>query len=902
MTLAPGTRLGPYEIVAPLGAGGMGEVYRAKDTRLGREVAVKVLPQHLSSNPEVRARFEREAKTVSSLNHPHICVLFDVGREGEIDYLVMELVEGETLAAKLARGPLAPPEVLKLGGQIADALDRAHRAGVVHRDLKPGNIMLTKSGAKLMDFGLARATGLAGPAGSASLPGTMTHSPTVAAPLTAEGSIVGTFQYMAPEQLEGKEADARSDLWALGCVLYEMATGRRAFEGATQASLISAIMRDTPRPLAELSPLSPPALERLVGALLAKDPDDRVQTAHDVKLQLGWAADAALSGVSARPAATPAAAASARRVGSWLPWGVAALAAALAVAGWLLPRPAGPGGSQRRTRLTVMQPPGAQLMNTVGGFVLSPDGRTLAFTGIDSSGVSRIWLRPLDGLNPRPLAGTERADLPFWSPDSRSLGFFADGKLRTLQVETGAIETLCDAPDARGGTWGRDGVILFAPIAMGPLHSVPITGGDVTVVLRPDSASGETALRFPEFLPDGKSFTFVSLPRREGLFPVLLGRLGSSERRELVRAGAAPVYAEPGWLITLMGGRLVAYPFDARGGKLTGQAVPLGESPLVIGHDGTRAVTVSRDGILAYPGGRRSDTQLAWLDRSGRVTGMFSLPSGRWEEINVSPDGMRALVAKRSSAIEKDLCLVDLEIGQATRDTNMATLEVSSGIWSPDGRRAVFNANPRGPSDIFVQDVTGGTPEVLYQSEELFKNPYDWSPDGRLVTFESPSQETGWDVWGIPVEGERTPVSLVRTPYNEGGGWFSPDGRWLVYYSDETGAYEFYAQPYPGPGPRSSIPGSRNSVRAGLGVARWSRDGRELLFFMGDNSVKAAVVEPGPDFRCRPARLLFTAGGDLGGIAVMPDHQRFLATLPVERTPPATIIIDQGWQIALRKP
>ena len=356
MPLAPGTRLGPYEILAPLGAGGMGEVFRARDTRLGRDVAVKVLPQHLSANPEVRARFEREAKTVSSLNHPHICTLHDVGREGDTDYLVMELIEGETLAQRLAKGALPGPEVLKLGVQIADALDRAHRAGVVHRDLKPGNVMLTKSGAKLMDFGLARATGLAGDrGGSGATMAAMTQSPTMGAPLTAEGTIVGTFQYMSPEQLEGREADTRSDLWALGCVLYEMATGRRAFDGATQASLISAIMRDAPRPLAELAPMSPPALERLVGALLAKDPDDRVQTAHDVRLQLQWAGDASSS--SSHPIAGGAVAAQrGRRPGVSLPWIVASATFVLGLASWLLPRSPGTGSAER-ARLTVPGPP-----------------------------------------------------------------------------------------------------------------------------------------------------------------------------------------------------------------------------------------------------------------------------------------------------------------------------------------------------------------------------------------------------------------------------------------------------------------------------------------------------------------------------------------------------------------
>ncbi len=564
----------------------------------------------------MRARFGREAKTVSSLNHPHICTLFDVGRESDIDYLVMELVEGETLAQRLSKGGMATPEVLRLGAQITDALDRAHRAGVVHRDLKPGNVMLTKSGTKLMDFGLARATGLAGDRGGGVTLAGMTQSPTMAAPLTAEGSIVGTFQYMSPEQLEGKEADARSDIWALGCVLYEMATGRRAFDGATQASLISAIMRDVPRPMAELAPMSPPALDRLVGALLAKDPDDRVQTAHDVKLQLQWAGDA--SSASSAAVSSVVATPRSRGGGATLAWIVAGTALVLALASWLLPRPPGSGGAER-ARLTVPGPPGTQLLNDAESFAISPDGSTLAFAASDSAGTSKLWLRPLDALTARQLPGSDRASLPFWSPDGSSLGFFADAKLKTIRIETGTIEALCDAPDPRGGTWGSQGSIVFAPIAMGSLYSVPAEGGAVTLALPPDTTRGETALRYPEFLPDGRGFLFVALPQQQVNFQVYLGHLGSTDRKPLMVAGASPVYAEPGWLVTVQNSRLIAQRFDASRGKVTGKPIVLGDAPILGGNNGTRAVSASRNGILAYPAGRRSDTQLAWLDRSGQV-------------------------------------------------------------------------------------------------------------------------------------------------------------------------------------------------------------------------------------------------------------------------------------------
>ncbi|NIV50262.1 MAG: protein kinase, partial [Gammaproteobacteria bacterium] len=484
MSLDPGTRLGPYEIVAPLGAGGMGEVYRARDTRLDRDVAVKVLPQHLSANPEVRARFEREAKTVSSLNHPHICTLYDVGREGDTDYLVMELIEGETLAERLAKGALPVAEVLKLGGQIADALERAHRAGVVHRDLKPGNVMLTKSGAKLMDFGLARATGMAGSgSGSDVAMPTATHSPTMAAPLTAEGTILGTFQYMAPEQLEGSEADARSDLWALGCVLYEMATGRRAFEGKSQASLITSIMSAAPAPLSQVAPMSPPGLERLVQACLAKDPADRLQSAHDIRMQLAWLAE------GGSQAGVPAPVATRRR-------SRARLAVTLAAVGWLVAIVVAAIAWTSRTApveqapffASVSIPPSDTFVALFSGgpIALSPDGTRLA-TVVRRSGERVISIYDFGTGNTSVLESTQEANFPFWSPDSRWIGFFADGKLRKVEARGGPSQPVANASSGRGGTWSPDGVIVFAPDIFGPLMKVSENGGPATAVTETES-------------------------------------------------------------------------------------------------------------------------------------------------------------------------------------------------------------------------------------------------------------------------------------------------------------------------------------------------------------------------------------------------------------------------------
>jgi Tol biopolymer transport system component len=725
----------------------------------------------------------------------------------------------------------------------------------------------------------------------------LTQSPTVAQPLTAEGTIVGTFQYMAPEQLEGREADARSDLWALGCVLYEMATGRRAFDGATQASLISAIMRDSPRPMAELAPMSPPALDRLVGALLAKDPDDRVQTAHDVRLQLQWAGDASSASLPAMGVAV--AARRSRKGGATLAWSVAGAALALALAAWLLPRSPGTSGVER-AKLTIPGPPGAQLLGDAEAIAISPDGRTLAFVASDSVGTAKLWLRPLDGLDARKLPGTDRARQPFWSPDGRSLGFFADTKLKTIRIETGRIEALCDAPDPRGGTWGSQGSIVFAPIAMGSLYSVSSDGGAVTLVAAPDTARGETALRYPEFLPDGRGLLFVALPQREADYQVYLGHLGSSDRKALMLAGAVPVYAEPGWLVTLKDDRLVALRFDAGRGEVTGKPVVLGDAPILGGNNGTPAVSASRNGILAYPAGRRSDTQLAWLDRSGRVEHLFSLPAGRWEEVSISRDGRRALVSRRGISDLQNLWLVDLATGQAT----LSDMKPSTGfqvIWSPDGKRVVYGVSGTGPTDLLMQAVEGGEPGVLYQSNVLFKNPYGWSPDGSFITFDSPSRETGWDLWKLPVDGDRRPVPLVRTQFNEGGGWFSPDGRWLIYYSDESGLIELFVRSLTGAGSRQSIPGTKVAGFTSIAPCWWSPDGREILMRSPDATLRVADVEPGPTFRCGRARVLFKISDDVVGICPTPDHRRFLVTVNVEETAAPAIVVDMHWPTALKK-
>jgi hypothetical protein len=641
MNLTPGTRLGPYEITAPLGAGGMGEVFRATDSRLGRDVAVKVLPKHLSANPEVCARFEREAKTVSSLNHPHICTLFDVGREADTDYLVMELVEGETLAQRLEKGALPVADVLELGGQIADALDQAHRAGVIHRDLKPGNVMLTKSGAKLMDFGLARATGMTGPgSGSGVTVAALTQSPTVAQPLTAEGTIVGTFLYMAPEQLEGSEADARSDLWALGCVLYEMATGKRAFEGKSPASIISSIMGSQPAPISQLAPLAPPGLERLVQACLAKDPAERLQSAHDIRMQLAWLAE------GGSQAGVPAPVAARRRSRERLAWilaavgmiAVVALAVLLAAPSFFLPGSRTTEDPGRVVRFEVTAPPGTRMSGGIG-HVISPEGTALLWPCADSEGRPRRWIRRLDSLESSALPPMVSGAC-FWSPDGASIGFINDDKLRTMSIDGGVPRTVCEAVSYRGASWGAE-YIVFAG-GQGPIFKVPVTGGIPEAVTALDESRGETAHRFPYFLPDGETFLYVALPGKHRVLEVYAGHVDGREPVFVTNSLISPVYAS-GHLIFQRGRRLLAQVFDPDALALSGKPVDLGPAPTLWEGAGATKVSASRNGTLAYLTPEDPSTRLVWKDPTSENSiedlGTLDLEPGAYKEVEFSPDG-----------------------------------------------------------------------------------------------------------------------------------------------------------------------------------------------------------------------------------------------------------------------
>jgi serine/threonine protein kinase len=886
MTLVPGTKLGPYEIVAPLGAGGMGEVYRAHDARLGRDVAVKVLPRHLTENPEVRARFEREARTVSSLNHPHICTLHDIGREGETDYLVMELVEGETLAGRIARGPLPAEQVLKLGAEITDALDKAHRAGIVHRDLKPGNIMLAKSGAKLMDFGLARATGVGGGGvGSAASITGLTQSPTVAQPLTAQGSIVGTFQYMAPEQLEGAEADARSDLWALGCVLYEMATGARAFAGATQASLISSIMKDQPRPIGELQELSPPGLDRLVRACLEKDPDERIQTARDVRLHLRWIAE------GGSQAGVPALLSARRRSRERLAWmlvaGTGAAAAALAILHFGFPAPA-----PQTLRFEVSPPSSVQTQDSPR---ISPDGHTLAYNATDSTGTSRIWIRPLGALVAQALPGTDGANRPFWSPDSRYLAFTGGGKLRKISVSGGPPTVICDAPTGSDGTWGDRNVILFDGTVADPILRVAASGGVATPQVRADSASHVLQVGWPEFLPDGKHFLYLAILPTATL---RVASLDGGASRDLGPCESQVQYIPPGYLLFSRGGSLVIQRFDARALKFTGEPAPVAEqvgSSAVGGAD----FRASENGVLVYSTRSTESGELVEFDRAGKLLRVLPSQPGALMP-TLSPDERRvAMRVVDPQSRTRDIWVTDRARQISTRITFEKGNE-NYPLWSPDGKRIAYWSDAQGASGIVAKQLTGsGETEMLAPmgTEATLK---DWSRDGSTIFYEI-TTATGTDIWALPTTGDRKPRPFLNGAFSEYDPKLSPDGRYLAYVSNESGRDEIYVQSYPDRSEKWQV-----STHGGSDP-RWAANGREMYYLSPDQQMMSVPVRMTPSFDPGTPQALFSVrilfpGQQRAHYAVTADGQTFILFTPTasRSLPTTTVVVNWMAEIAKR--
>ncbi len=888
MTIAAGTKLGPYEILSPLGAGGMGEVYKARDTRLERIVAVKVLPQHLSASPEVRQRFEREAKTISQLSHPHICALYDVGHQDGTDYLVMELLEGDTLSERLAKGALPLEQALRYGIEIADALDKAHRQGIVHRDLKPGNVMLTKSGVKLLDFGLAKAMAPAAPQTS------LTSMPTRQG-LTQEGTILGTFQYMAPEQLEGKDADARTDIFALGAVLYEMATGKKAFSASSQASLITSIMSAEPPSVSSLQPTSPAAFDRVVKKCLAKDPEDRWQNARDLMSELQWIAQGSQAGaVSPTPAR--------RKNRERLALGLAAAGLLAALAGFVAAARSSSRAAalSRPMRSSIVLPE----MTALRGIALSPDGRRLAYVARDSSGRNLLWIRALDSLSMQALPGTENPSFPFWSPDSRLLGFFADGKLKKIDASGGPAQTLCDAPINRGGAWNREGVIVFSPVSDGPLYRVSASGGPPAQLTRFDPARGETSHRWPFFLPDGRRFLYVvaSFGGRKEKTGIYVGSLDSNEETFLASANSRVAYAPPGYLLFARERTLLAQPFDAKKARTLGDPVPLAEQIQYFPQNYNTLFSVSESGVLLYqPRSAAGVGQLVWLDRGGAPVGSLGAPADQANP-RISPDGRRVTVGINDPQTgNNDVWIYESSGGIPTRLTSDPGFDIGA-IWSPDGDRVGFMSIRSGHSDLYQKSSSGsGSEQVVYASDRS-KYPTDWSPDGRSILYRGFDSDSNFELWTVPVAGDPKPIPFLKAAFGVDQGQFSPDGRWVAYASNESGRWEIYVTSFPEPGGNWKVSSSGGSE------PRWRRDGRELYYLAPDGKLMSVDVTAGPTFVAGTARPLFQtrrrehiASADLFSYDVSADGQRFLVNTDVGEVASIPLTIVLNWTAELKK-
>ena len=884
MVLIAGTKLGPYEIQSPLGAGGMGEVYRARDTRLDRTVAIKVLPAHLSGSAEFKQRFEREARAISSLNHPHICHLYDIGSHDGTDFLVMEFLDGETLADRLRKGAMPLPELLKIGMQIAEALETAHKAGIVHRDLKPGNIMLAKSGAKLMDFGLAKPTFAASGAASAPLLSaarTLSGASPMVSPLTTAGSVVGTIQYMSPEQIEGKDADARSDIFAFGAVLYEMATGKRAFEGKNQISVASAILEKDPEAIGKIKPLSPVALDYLVSTCLAKDREERLQTAHDLRLQLKG-----ISLVSSTTAVQTERSRSQKIALALIGLALLVIGAAVGYFNKLA------SSTVTSVRSYIPAPPGTSFPMSgleIGPVAVSPDGKTLAFTAVDEQGVTKVWLRALNAQQATVVEGTEDASKPFWSFDGQSLAFAADGKLKKVSIAGGTPQVLADGVgnESGGGTWNADDTILFCKDLFGPIYRVSASGGDVspaTKMKERDRSHDE-----PFFLPDGRRFLF-SVRRLNAPYEIRVGELGKPQQDGVsVALGQMPHFASDHLLFS-SSGHIMAQRFNTRTWKLSGDAQTLGNA---------RFFSVSTNGVLAYHESS-AQSELKVFDRNGNLIatpGQLALYG--WPRF--SPDGKSiAVTITDPKSGTEDIWVYPAAGGPPARITFGS--EDISPTWSPDGKELAYAYFVYGGTwSIRRLALDGRRPEeTIYKNDaDEFGIPIDWSRDGKFLSMHLSTMQGVYSNWSLPLAGGPAfrPAATAALTASEYEGKFSPDGRWLTFFSYETGRPEVYVVPFPGSGSKSQV-----STTGGW-LARFGS--KELFYVTMGNRLMAAQIHTRPTFGVDSIRPMFQLDfpnlpdRTLPLYDVSPDGQRF-AVLTGERSKTTTITLLTNWPAELK--
>jgi Tol biopolymer transport system component len=875
-------------VLNAIGAGGMGEVYRARDSRLGRDVAVKILPAAFADDAERLARFEREARTLASLNHPNIATIHGVESSGSVQALVMELVEGQTLEdiiAGVAPGAMERDDILAIARQVAQALEAAHDAGVTHRDLKPANIKVRPDGTvKLLDFGLAKTPAAEGSGVSASA----MNSPTLTAQATAAGMILGTAAYMSPEQARGRPVDRRADIWAFGCVLFEMLSGRRPFIGSDVSETLAAVIKDEPAWSALPADLPEP-VRRLLRRCLEKDPKRRLSAIGDARLELDEPSTPVP--MTTAPGTPPPQASRAGWVAALLMTAVAI--GAVAWAGWFRAPAAAP-----LMRVTVQAPLEHRLYRDPANTAISPDGTRVAFITGASRSDARLWIRMLDRLDAIAVEDSIGAQLPFWSPDSTMVGFFAGGYLKVVSADGGRPQALAEAPDGRGASWGVNGDIVFAASSAGPISRVSANGGAVTSVTELRSADGETGHRFPRFLPDGTHFLFAALPSKSNQYSIYSAAIGSTTRELVLQAETAPLYADPGYLVYSRQGVLVAHPFDARSRTASGEAMPIGDMPgeVNLEYSAGWAASASRTGGLVYLSAAQSQSRLAWLDQAGREVGAVNVPSAPYIGVRLSRDARQAVVVQLA-APQSSLWFADLIRGGLT-PIAPATSWHANPIWSVGDRHVVFGADRAGTVDLYIRDVDAATDEVLYQSESLFKYPASWSPDGTTIVFTDLSPETGTDLWTIAPFGDRKPAPFLRTKAQEAYGAISPDGRWMVYHSNQAGTFDVYVQPFPDGG---------NAVRlTTTGTldwgAWWKADGSQLLILGGNLDLLLVDVRLTPTFTAGAPRVVgklnfpILAGGSVDATA---DLSRLLAAIPELADGARSMTVVLNWREAI---
>ena len=858
----------------------MGEVYKARDTRLDRIVALKVLPARLTADAELRRRFEREARAISALSHPNICTLYDVGNEDGQEFLVMEYLDGLTLAERVTQGPLEVDEVVRIGIEIADALDKAHRGGIIHRDLKPGNVVLTKSGAKLLDFGLAKWIPVVGNS-------LLTRADDVTTPLTTQGTLLGTIPYMAPEQLEAKEADARSDIFSFGAILYELATGVRAFNAGSNASLIASILREEPPPPSRVRTHLPRALDQIIRTCLNKDPDERYQSAHDVKLALQMVGNGAAT-------ADAADAVERSKQRPWLvPLAIAGLVFLLMLAAALAMLRERKADAPRVYRFSVAPPLGSTFpsLGEGGGLALSPDGRQLVFEATTPEGRSFLWLRALDSDVAAMLEAAEGGEYPFWSPDGRSIGFFADGKLKRMTLPDGPAQTISDAPTGRGGAWSRSGMIIFAPASSGPLYRVPAAGGQPV----PATRMGRDAYshRWPVFVDD-EQFAYVGQSQRPSERGVYVASLSSSgaDPKKLLSLPLSVAFAPPHHLFYVRDHVLVRQQLDVDDLELAGDATTISDRIIYFADRAYAPITAAQDGSIAFRRDAASNTRLVWYGRDGRRIGAIG-ELGEFEGVSISPDGARVAFGYFDANESLNHIAVATRNGVPRRFT-FARGNQYSPVWSPDGSRLAFSDDEAGVDTLAVKPLAGTSNErPLIPPPPSSTYAQCWSPDGEHVLYRVQDPRTGFDVWLLTLaSGKREPY--LHGPSDESQAQFSPDGSWVAYTSTESGRPEVYVQPFPATGAKWQV-----SVGGGE-QPRWRRDGKELFFLAPDRNLMSVPITVPGAFDSESPRVLFATHipfGDLNvsqAYDVTPDGERFLIAGADPMTPQSPITVVTG--------